>query len=101
MIYLGLSSGLPVEQNQNFQCQNSDSDLTFELIKGYHQLSAGQLLERGVIEVNKKDLNTIQLCIEACRQNPQCHSLNYQQDAGCVLFKTSASLNFSLHGAGI
>ncbi len=101
MIYLGPSSGLPVEPNLNFQCQNSDSDLTFELIKGYHQLSTGNLLEGGVIEVNKKDLNTIQLCIEACRQNPECHSLNFQQDAGCVLLKTNVSLNFSLHGAGI
>ena len=104
IIYLILSSGSPImiKQRQNFQCLNSDSDLTFELIKGQHKLSTAHFSEGQVIEVtNYKDLNTIQLCIEACRQNPECHSLNYQQDSGCVLLNTNVSLNSSTYDAGI
>ena len=102
IIYLRLSSGSPItiKHHQNFQCLNSDSDLTFELIKGYHHQLRTALLEDRALAVNNKNLNTIQLCIEACRQNPECHSLNYQQDSGCVLLKTNVSLNFSPNDAG-
>lgn len=62
-IIAGLSSGSPIDR-QSFQCQNSGSELTFELVKGYHQLSTAHLLEGGTFKV-KKDLNTIQLCILA------------------------------------
>ena len=97
-IIVELASGLPIDR-QSFQCRNSGSELTFELVKGYLQFSTAHLLEGRVLEV-KKELNTIQLCIEACRQNPECLSLNYQQDSGCVLFKTNASPNTS-NDAGI
>jgi len=99
-IIVGLASGSPIDR-QSFQCRISGiSELTFELVKGSLQLSTAHLLEGRVLEV-KKELNTIQLCIEACRQNSECHSLNYQQDTGCVLFKTNASPNFTSNDAGI
>ena len=90
-IFVGLASGLPIDRH-GFQCRNSGSELTFELVQGYHQLSTAYLLEGGMFKV-KKHLNTIQLCVEACRQNPECHSLNYQQDPGCILFRTKVSSN--------
>ena len=88
---MAISSGLEIDHQQEdlFQCPNSGSELTFELIESYH-IKEEKLVEAEI------DSNSIQLCIEACRQNSKCHSLSFQQDAGCVLFKTNAlSLNIS------